>query len=128
MKNMKTTILFTTVIAVMLMGSIALAGCTQTPPSPQALKVSQCLKDKQATIYWANWCPHCKDMKADLGSSFFEVKNLDCAANQANAAECEKAGVTGYPLIKLGDGGEISGYPQYSTAEERLSWLEGKAC
>lgn len=55
---------------------------------------AKCLTTKDAVMFGAEWCPHCKDQKAMFGGSFKYVKYVECPQNQAL---CDQKGITGYP-------------------------------
>jgi glutaredoxin len=55
---------------------------------------AKCLKSKGATMYGAEWCPHCQEQKKMFGDSFKYVNYVECPENQVL---CEQMGVTGYP-------------------------------
>jgi glutaredoxin len=39
---------------------------------------AQCLREKQITMYGAEWCPHCQNEKKAFGSSFQFVPYVEC--------------------------------------------------
>jgi len=55
---------------------------------------AKCLSEKEATMYGATWCSHCKNQKAMFGDSFKFVNYVECTENQNL---CTEKGVTGYP-------------------------------
>jgi hypothetical protein len=42
---------------------------------------AQCLTDKGAVMYGAEWCSHCKAQKAAFGDSFRLIKYVECPDN-----------------------------------------------
>jgi len=59
----------------------------------------QCLIDKDAVFYGAEWCNHCQSQKEMLGRNVVKVLYnnegyVECPENQKL---CESKGVTGYP-------------------------------
>lgn len=57
-------------------------------------KLSLCLKEKQAKMYGAYWCPHCQNQKKEFGQWFKNIDYIECTEKEL---ECTAAGVTGYP-------------------------------
>ena len=53
-----------------------------------------CLTDSGAVMYGTDWCSHCQAQKAMFGSSFENVKFVNCDFDKD---ACLIAGVTGYP-------------------------------
>ncbi|MBU0530459.1 MAG: hypothetical protein KKC05_02195 [Nanoarchaeota archaeon] len=55
---------------------------------------AQCLTEKGAVMYGAEWCSHCKAEKTNFGDSFQYVSYVECPDNMD---VCRAAGVQGYP-------------------------------
>ena len=55
---------------------------------------AQCLSEKGAIMYGADWCPHCQNEKMAFGSSFKFVHYVECPDDPKR---CLSAGITGYP-------------------------------
>ena len=79
--------------------------------------LAQCLTEKGATMYGTEWCSHCKNQKALFGKSFQYVDYIDCDKNKA---ECQKAGIRGYPTWNING----QNYPGGQSLE-KLSILSG---
>jgi glutaredoxin len=78
---------------------------------------AKCLAQKDATMYGAEWCSHCKQQKDMFGASFKYVNYVECPDNQAF---CDEKGITGYPTWI------INGLPYQGTQSfEKLSELTG---
>jgi len=93
---------------------IFVVGCSV---SGQQDAFAQCLFEEEATMYGADWCPHCKEQKKIFGNSFQYVDYVECTRNRD---ACIAADIKGYPtwIIK----GEVySGIQQL----DRLSSLTG---
>lgn len=78
---------------------------------------ADCLTDKGAAMYGANWCSHCKDQKAMFGESFRKVNYVNCELAQE---KCSNAGIRGYPTWII-NGTKYTGTKQLS----ELSDLSG---
>jgi hypothetical protein len=79
----------------------------------QALdKLARCLTSQGVKMYGAYWCGHCKKQKEAFGAAFSQLDYVECAdpSNpQAQAQECEDAGITSYPTWHFGLGDRITG-------------------
>ncbi len=77
---------------------------------------AQCLTDKGAVMYGAEWCPHCKEQKAAFGSSFKLIKYIECPDN---TQLCIDKGIQGYPTWIIGTSTKfIEGFDKNSTMQE----------
>lgn len=102
------------ILVIMLTGILVLAGCSGPG---QYDSFAQCLSEKGVTMYGTDWCPHCKNQKANFGKSFKLVDYVNC---DKQPSECRRAGVEGYPTWIV-DGELYSGtQPLY-----RLAALSG---
>ena len=70
---------------------------------------------KLLVMFFAPWCSHCTEMKAgyaaasdDVSGSGVAAASVDCTAN---AATCEKQGITGYPEVLYFATPEAAGEP-----------------
>jgi len=72
---------------------------------------AQCLTARQAKMYGAFWCPHCKDQKEMFGSSFELAPYVECGiqGSRAEQAACVQAGVKNYPTWVFADGARVEG-------------------
>jgi hypothetical protein len=60
---------------------------------------AKCLTEKGATMYGAEWCPHCKEQKAVFGNSFKYINYVECPDN---TQLCLDKGIQGYPTWIIG--------------------------
>lgn len=67
---------------------------------------AQCLTQKGAAMYGADWCSHCQNQKRAFGSAFKHVEYVQCPHNQQL---CTEKGVTGYPTWLFPDGTRLTG-------------------
>ncbi|HXF44388.1 MAG TPA: hypothetical protein VNK70_02920 [Candidatus Paceibacterota bacterium] len=65
-----------------------------------------CLAGKNATMYGADWCPHCQTEKKAFGSSFRFVPYVECPDEPKI---CVEKGIEGYPTWIMGDGRRLEG-------------------
>lgn len=76
---------------------------------------AQCLTDKGAIMYGADWCVHCKAQKKALGNSFRLIKYVECPDN---TQLCIDKGIQGYPTWLIGTSTKIEGFSENSTMRE----------
>ena len=77
---------------ILILSSVFISACSRGPGEYDTF--AQCLTEKGATMYGTEWCGHCKDQKADFGSSFQYVNFVDCDKQKSL---CVTEGVKGYP-------------------------------
>jgi glutaredoxin len=79
---------------------IAVAGFSATGffVSDNQNSFAKCLSEKGAVMYGTDWCGYCKKQKELFGSSFSDIVFIDCDYNKA---DCDYAGVTGYPTWRI---------------------------
>jgi len=78
-------------------------------------KFAQCLTDKGAVMYGAEWCSHCKAQKAAFGDSFRLIKYVECPDN---TQLCIDKGVQGYPTWLIGTSTKLEGFDENKTMKE----------
>ena len=76
-------------------------GDTGVTADAATLALAECLTNSGAKLYGAYWCPHCIDQKEMFGDAVGSAPYVEC---EDNAAECQAAGITGYPTWIFGDG------------------------
>ncbi|RJP44140.1 hypothetical protein C4587_02295 [Candidatus Parcubacteria bacterium] len=81
---------------------------------------AQCLAERGAVMYGAEWCPHCQNEKRAFGSSFRYVNYVECPDDPKR---CIAAGIEGYPTWTFPDGRRFEG----EQGIERLSIESGCA-
>ncbi len=87
---------------------------------------AQCLTDKGVAMYGAWWCPHCQNQKKLFGSSFKNIKYIECAQpGNANAQtqECADAKINGYPTWVFADGPRIEGEASFAALRDRTACM-----
>jgi hypothetical protein len=67
---------------------------------------AQCLADKGAVMYGAEWCPHCKEQKKLFGSAWKLVPYVECPDN---TSLCLAKGIDGYPTWLIGTSTRLVG-------------------
>ncbi len=72
---------------------------------------ARCLAANNVTMYGAFWCPHCKDQKAEFGSSFKYASYVECSTPDASAQTqaCIDAKITTYPTWQFANGSRHEG-------------------
>ena len=68
---------------------------------------AQCLTNKGAVMYGAEWCSHCKAQKAAFGDSFKFINYVECPEN---TQLCIDKGVQGYPTWLIGTSTKLDGF------------------
>ena len=77
------------IIFILLLILIVIAGCGKNYDS-----FAQCLTEKDAKMYGADWCTHCQEQKKMFGSAFKYVDYINCDFNKD---ECNEKEIGGYP-------------------------------
>ena len=80
---------------------IIAAGCGKNYDS-----FAQCLTEKGAAMYGADWCTHCQEQKKMFGSSFKLINYVECTEE---IQKCLDQKIAGYPTWIFGDGYVIEG-------------------
>ncbi len=103
-----------TIISILVL--LAFAGGTiwliKTPGKGGKLdQFATCIANSGAKFYGAFWCPHCRNQKAEFGSSAKLLPYVECSTPDGNSQlqVCTDQGIKGYPTWKFGDGTEKSG-------------------
>jgi len=104
-KNKKTLLIILLVLAGILIFSLN----SENIEDGKYDEFAKCLTDSGARMYGADWCGHCKEQKEMFGSSWQYVNYIECDGGGFQTAECENAGITGYPTWEFGDGSKIEG-------------------
>ncbi|MGE5392388.1 MAG: thioredoxin domain-containing protein, partial [Candidatus Saccharibacteria bacterium] len=73
----------------------------QSIAAPSIEVFAKCLKDQQAKMYGASWCPHCQNEKKSFGTAWQYVPYVECTENPD---ACSAAGVSGFPTWILKNG------------------------
>ena len=73
---------------------------------------AQCLSEKNATMYGAWWCSHCKEQKKAFGRSFQFINYIECSNPEGNVQlqVCKDAKIDGYPTWQFADGTRRDGF------------------
>ncbi len=119
--NKKTILIVVAVLAVVLIGIVALVGQKRESAPGKYDQFAQCLTEKGMKFYGAFWCPHCQAMKKLFGNStkylnYIECSNTDGSQNQ----KCQDAKIDSYPTWEFTDGSRL-------ISEQPLSALGEKA-
>lgn len=69
----------------------------------------QCLKDKDAVLYGAFWCSHCKNQKKIFGSSADLLPYVECSTPDGNSqlTICQEKNIENYPTWIFADNARI---------------------
>ncbi len=70
-------------------------------------KFAKCVTEKQAVMYGAFWCPHCKEQKEMFGPAFKAINYVECGIQgnlQAQAPTCKMMLIKKYPTWIFPDG------------------------
>ncbi|MBI1985008.1 MAG: hypothetical protein HYS60_02800 [Candidatus Wildermuthbacteria bacterium] len=102
---MKQSIIPILVIGAAAVGFIWVVGFKDQPASVLD-GFAQCLAQKGATMYGADWCSHCQNEKKAFGASFRFVPYVECPDNPQ---QCLKENIQGYPTWIFPDGKRLEG-------------------
>jgi|SRR5882724_8920539 len=73
-------------------------------------RFAQCLTDKGTMMYGLFWCPHCEDQKEMFGSSFQNVRYVECGTpDHHEQPQCSQEGLKDFPTWKFPDGDRHAG-------------------
>ncbi len=75
---------------------------------------AKCLTEKNAVMYGAEWCSHCKEQKTVFGDSFKYVNYVECPDN---IKLCLEKGILGYPTWIIGTSTKIEGFDENTMQE-----------
>lgn len=67
---------------------------------------AQCLTEKGAVMYGADWCPHCQNEKKAFGESFQFISYVECPKEPK---KCLDVGINGFPTWIFPDGRKLEG-------------------
>lgn len=76
---------------------------------------AQCLTDKGAVMYGAEWCTHCQAQKAAFGDSFKFINYVECPDN---TQVCIDKGIQGYPTWLIGTSTKLEGFDENKTMKD----------
>jgi hypothetical protein len=76
----------------------------------------QCLRDKEVTMYGAEWCKFCDRQKQLFGSAFELVPYVECPKQPK---ECLAKGVNGYPTWIFPNGEVAEGFQSLEKLAEK---------
>ncbi|MDO8581625.1 MAG: hypothetical protein Q7S16_02005 [bacterium] len=111
-------------VLAILIGSFAVHQMNAPANAGEYDAFAQCLTDKGVMMYGAWWCPHCQNQKKLFGSSFKNIKYIECAAagsSNGQTLECENAKITGYPTWVFADGPRVEGEISFATLRDRTA-------
>lgn len=109
-KKLSTSTLLFTLVPLVLVAVVGLAVYQGNKPSIYD-GLAQCLTEKGVVMYGAWWCPNCENQKADFGTAFEHVANVECSPNQTRtqSIECQNAGIQSYPTWRFPEGEDMVG-------------------
>ena len=111
----------TTIVAAIFVIAVILAIYLLSNPSGKYDAFAKCLTEKEARMYGAFWCPHCKDEKEMFGSGWQYVNYTECSTPDATGQlpVCAEAGIKGYPTWVFGDGTRKSGLVSFDELSKK---------
>jgi thiol-disulfide isomerase/thioredoxin len=112
MKSNKKVFLIVGILVVVIIAYYFLSG--SSTGSNKLDDFAKCLTSKDAVMFGAEWCGHCKDQKTMFGNSFKYVNYVECPQNQAL---CDQKGITGYPTWII-NGTQYSGVQTFDGLKE----------
>lgn len=112
--------IFTTTLVLALVLAVGILFWGRDESKANLDEFAQCLTDKGAVMYGAEWCAHCQNQKKEFGDSFRLVSYVECPQNTQT---CLEKGISGYPTWILADGQKLVGEQEL----EKLSQKTGCA-
>lgn len=82
---------------------------------------AQCLTEREAKMYGAWWCPHCRDEKELFGEAFQHINYVECssAGQRTQNQVCKDAAIKQYPTWQFADGSRTEGTQPLSKLAEK---------
>ncbi|MBN1585351.1 hypothetical protein JW899_03210 [Candidatus Uhrbacteria bacterium] len=98
-------------------------------PAPAIGDLARCLQDRGVRMYGTEWCSHCQKQKKAFGESFSMIDYVECTDSgnpMRMSAECERAGITGFPTWQFSLGNLVPGEMSFSelAAKAGCPWGE----
>jgi len=68
--------------------------------------LAQCMTGKGTIMYGLSWCEHCKEQEDLFGSSFDQIRYIECgiSGTRDETPECKAAGVKRFPTWQFPNG------------------------
>ncbi|MFH1099039.1 MAG: hypothetical protein V1723_03955 [Candidatus Uhrbacteria bacterium] len=107
-----------------IVGGIVL-GASSRPADVGVEQLAKALTEHGARMYGAWWCGHCQSQKALFGDAWRYITYVECAVPgnvQGKTAECDAAGITGYPTWVFPDGSRLFGEISLEQLAERIGF------
>ena len=115
--NKENTFFLVTGALILAIGLVVVFLCISRPKEDFTF-LTQCLAEKNVTMYGAAWCSHCQSQKRAFGEAFSFIPYVECPDNPQ---VCIDAGIKAYPTWVFPDGTRVEG--ELSPAQ--LSELSG---
>lgn len=107
MNRQNKIIILVTTILILIVAVLAFVNTKKEPINPNKYDAfAQCLNDKGAVMYGAEWCIHCKAQKALFADSFKYIKYVECPDN---TKICLDKNIGGYPTWLIGTSTRLEG-------------------
>ena len=108
--NTKTTIIWSVVGVIILVGVLVLAKASDNQPG-KLDDFAACLGEAGAKFYGAFWCPHCQAQKALFGKSAKLLPYVECSTpdGKGQLPICKDKGVESYPTWFFADNTKKTG-------------------
>lgn len=105
------------ILGAIIFGSFFFRDRSSNEPAPLDT-FAECLSEKGAVMYGADWCPHCQNEKKSFGRSFRFINYVECPDDPKR---CLAMGIGGYPTWIFPDGRKLEG----EQGTEKLSQESG---
>ena len=105
--NKKTGKIFAWIIFAVIIAVGVYFWAVSQKSNPALAAFAQCLTQRGAVMYGADWCSHCQQQKSDFKDAWQFINYVECPANPQ---KCLDAGIDGYPTWIFPDGS--TGSPQ----------------
>lgn len=89
---------------------------------PDKDSLANCLREKQVTLYYSNWCEHCQEQKELFGSYQDKLTTFDCGGSKDTplVQECLDNKITRLPTWLDVNGNTIIGTANLDTLASKF--------
>lgn len=109
----KITLIFGAVLVLLLVAAaMAFSFKGNTPADGKNYDAfAQCLTERGAAMYGAEWCSHCQNQKRMFGESFRFVNYVECTEE---IRTCTEKGIQGFPTWVFADNSRLEGEQSFA--------------
>lgn len=110
-----------TIIVIAAISLIFLSGCSSPENDGIYDEFAQCTNDNGMVVYSSMTCSHCAQLKANFGSSFQYVNDIECHPQGPNSQTdlCLEKKIQVTPTFEFADGSVLEGIQSFETLAEK---------